>query len=63
MTVCGRRSGDACAGPLREGDAVGVSLASGDIRHGATVTITHIDGDRVYPSVTRSTISGPRNSR
>jgi hypothetical protein len=35
-------------GPLREGDAVGVSLASGDIDMGATGTVTHIDGDRVY---------------
>jgi hypothetical protein len=38
----------ATPGPLREGDAVGVSLASGDIDMGATGTITHIDGDRVY---------------
>jgi hypothetical protein len=35
-------------GPLREGDAVGVSLASGDLDMGATGTITHIDGDRIY---------------
>ncbi len=35
-------------GPLREGDAIGVSLASGDIDMGATGTVTHIDGDRVY---------------
>ncbi|HVL66576.1 MAG TPA: SpoIVB peptidase S55 domain-containing protein [Vicinamibacterales bacterium] len=35
-------------GPLREGDAVGVSLVSGDVEMGATGTITHIDGDRVY---------------
>jgi SpoIVB peptidase S55 len=38
----------AASGPLREGDAIGVSLASGDIDMGATGTITHIDGDRVY---------------
>jgi hypothetical protein len=38
----------AATGPLREGDAIGVSLASGDIDMGATGTITHIDGDRVY---------------
>jgi hypothetical protein len=38
----------AAAGPLREGDAIGVSLASGDIEIGATGTVTHIDGDRVY---------------
>jgi hypothetical protein len=35
-------------GPLREGDAIGVSLASGDIDMGATGTVTHIDGERVY---------------
>ncbi len=35
-------------GPLREGDAVGVALAGGDLEMGATGTITHIDGDRVY---------------
>ena len=35
-------------GPLREGDAIGVALASGDIDMGATGTVTHIDGDRIY---------------
>ena len=35
-------------GALREGDAVGVSLIGGDLEMGATGTITHIDGDRVY---------------
>ena len=35
-------------GPLREGDAIGVALASGDLDLGATGTITHIDGDRIY---------------
>ena len=35
-------------GPLREGDAVGVALVSGDLEMGATGTVTHIDGDRVY---------------
>jgi hypothetical protein len=34
--------------PLREGDAVGVSLIGGDLEMGATGTVTHIDGDRVY---------------
>jgi hypothetical protein len=38
----------AMSGALREGDAVGVALASGDMDMGATGTITHIDGDRVY---------------
>jgi SpoIVB peptidase S55 len=35
-------------GPLREGDAIGVSLVGGDLEMGATGTVTHIDGDRVY---------------
>ena len=35
-------------GPLREGDAVGVTLIGGDLEMGATGTITHIDGDRLY---------------
>jgi len=35
-------------GPLRPGDPVGVSLLSGDAEFGATGTVTHIDGDRVY---------------
>ena len=39
---------EAPAGPLREGDAVGVSLVGGDLEMGATGTITHIDGDRIY---------------
>jgi hypothetical protein len=34
--------------PLREGDAIGVSLISGDLEMGATGTVTHIDGERVY---------------
>jgi hypothetical protein len=38
----------AMSGPLREGDAVGVSLLGGDLELGATGTITHVDGDRVY---------------
>src|SRR5687768_1958690 len=35
-------------GALREGDAVGVALLSGDLELGATGTVTHIDGDKVY---------------
>ncbi len=35
-------------GPLREGDAIGVALAGGDLDMGATGTITHIDGNRIY---------------
>jgi hypothetical protein len=34
--------------PLRPGDPVGVSLLGGDSEMGATGTITHIDGTRVY---------------
>ena len=44
-------SGDqaqASTAPLREGDAIGVSLVGGDLEMGATGTVTHIDGDRVY---------------
>ena len=39
---------EAPTGPLREGDAIGVTLITGDIEMGATGTVTHIDGDRVY---------------
>ena len=35
-------------GPLRPGDAVGVTIVSGDLELGATGTVTHIDGARVY---------------
>jgi len=40
-----RGSGDK---PLAPGDAVGVSLISGDLTFGATGTVTHVDGSRVY---------------
>jgi hypothetical protein len=49
--IGGRASADeraALNGPLREGDAVGVALLSGDLEMGATGTVTHIDGDKVY---------------
>lgn len=48
--ITGAAAGDvpAPAGPLREGDAVGVLLIGGDLEMGATGTVTHIDGDRVY---------------
>lgn len=36
------------SGPLRPGDAVGVSLLGGDAEMGATGTVTHVDGDRIY---------------
>ena len=35
-------------GPLRPGDPVGVALMSGDLEIGATGTVTHVDGNRVY---------------
>ncbi len=35
-------------GPLKAGDAVGVGFLNGDLELGATGTVTHIDGDRVY---------------
>jgi SpoIVB peptidase S55 len=35
-------------GAVREGDAIGVSLVGGDLEMGATGTITHIDGNRIY---------------
>jgi hypothetical protein len=34
--------------PLRPGDAIGVGLLTGDFELGATGTVTHVDGDRVY---------------
>jgi hypothetical protein len=34
--------------PLRPGDAMGVALMTGDFMLGATGTVTHIDGDRIY---------------
>jgi hypothetical protein len=39
---------EAMNGPLREGDALGVALTTGDMEMGASGTVTHIDGDRVY---------------
>jgi hypothetical protein len=44
----GQSEASRLTGPLREGDAIGVSLVGGDLEMGATGTITHIDGDRVY---------------
>jgi hypothetical protein len=34
--------------PLRPGDPIGVALLGGDTEMGATGTITHIDGDKLY---------------
>ncbi len=36
------------AGPIQGGDAIGISLVTGDLSLGATGTITHVDGQRVY---------------
>ena len=44
----GQQTAEKITGPLREGDAIGVSLLSGDLEMGATGTVTHIDGDKVY---------------
>lgn len=41
-------SGEADDEPLQPGDAVGVSLVRGDFELGATGTVTHVDGERVY---------------
>ena len=48
--LSGASAGETAApvGPLREGDAIGVALVTGDLEMGATGTVTHIDGDRVY---------------
>jgi hypothetical protein len=35
-------------GPLKPGDAVGALLVGGDLQLGATGTVTHIDGDKVF---------------
>jgi len=34
--------------PLRPGDPIGVDLMSGDLELGATGTVTHVDGNKVY---------------
>jgi hypothetical protein len=40
--------GSASRRTLRPGDAMGVALLTGDFMLGATGTVTHIDGDRLY---------------
>src|SRR4029077_971489 len=35
-------------GPLKPGDAVGVNFVTGDFLLGATGTVTHVEGDRVF---------------
>ena len=48
-STAARRAGEAAFdGPLKPGDAVGVMLVGGDLQLGATGTVTHVDGDRVY---------------
>jgi hypothetical protein len=44
----GNAQASAVTTPLRPGDAVGVGLLTGDFELGATGTVTHVDGDRVY---------------
>src|SRR5712691_1291808 len=44
----GRHGEKAFEGPLKPGDAIGVTFVNGDMELGATGTVTHIDGDRVY---------------
>ncbi|HEV3062271.1 MAG TPA: SpoIVB peptidase S55 domain-containing protein [Vicinamibacterales bacterium] len=47
--MAGSRAGEKpFEGPLKPGDAIGVMLVGGDLTLGATGTVTHIDGDRVY---------------
>jgi hypothetical protein len=47
--AAGLRPGDMpFDGPLKPGDAIGITFVSGDLELGATGTVTHIDGDRVY---------------
>ncbi|HSC29564.1 MAG TPA: SpoIVB peptidase S55 domain-containing protein [Vicinamibacterales bacterium] len=48
VTGSADRQAPQATAPLREGDAIGVSLVSGDLEMAATGTVTHIDGDRVY---------------
>ncbi len=47
--AAGLRPGDMpFEGPLKPGDALGVTFVSGDLLLGGTGTVTHIDGDHVY---------------
>jgi hypothetical protein len=48
--LAGGTSGDAAPSgePLKPGDPIGVSLLGGDAEMGATGTVTHVDGSRVY---------------
>lgn len=42
------QAGEAVLPPLRPGDPVGMSIMRGDLEVGATGTVTHVDGDRIY---------------
>ena len=44
----GRAGEMAFDGPLKPGDAIGVTFVNGDLLLGGTGTVTHIDEDRVY---------------
>ena len=48
--LAGGTSGAAAqsSAPLKPGDPVGVSLLGGDAEMGATGTVTHVDGSRIY---------------
>jgi hypothetical protein len=47
--AAGLRPGDMpFDGPLKPGDALGVTFVSGDLLLGGTGTVTHIDGEHVY---------------
>jgi hypothetical protein len=48
--LSGGSAGDVplASGPLRPGDPIGVSLMRGDGEMGATGTVTHVDGTRIY---------------
>jgi len=46
--AAGRSGEKPYEGPLKAGDAIGVMLVSGDLELGATGTVTHVDGDKVY---------------
>jgi hypothetical protein len=47
--AAGTRAGEMpFEGPLKPGDAIGVTFVNGDLLLGGTGTVTHIDGDRVY---------------
>jgi len=53
MSSAAQSPGTGAAGGLNDrklapGDAVGVALLTGDFELGATGTVTHVDGDRVY---------------